>query len=104
MELRFYDTGYLRDFYTDLDAPKGWAPNDDEWYVDFRAYDCTHCESERERLIYEDGYEFECTVYLRFDPLFSEGCFHEWELANFNAVSIEEAERLLQVAANALYE
>ena len=112
MELRFHDSGWFNDFEDDGDWPAGW-PHDIEYpdgsfdygepYVKFKAYDLTNDWNnleEYEWALCEQGYEFNCEVKLCY---VTPALFCEDVIAHFPARDKEEAERLLQVAADALY-
>ena len=104
MGLIFQDSGYLRDFWAQCDVPEGWVNDPDNWYVDFRAYDCANCECELEREYYERGYDFDCRVALVNDPMWGDGILFEQELARFPAAYKEDAEALLNKARTAIFE
>jgi len=110
MTLYFYDTGYGKDFDAAWDWPKGW-PHDIEYpdgsmdYMDgdvwFKAYDTSLKENDEDKELFEQGYLFNCQVRIRY---YTTGMYCEDGLAKFPARDREEAERLLTVAAAALYE
>ena len=108
-KLDFQSCDYGEDFEYVYNWPKGW-PHDVEYedgsvdYVDgdvwFKAYDTSLKENEEDAGLFEQGYLFNCTVRLRY---YTTGLYCEDFLAKFPAKDREEAERLLQVAADALY-
>ncbi len=114
-KLYFEHSGYGCDFEAAEYWPKGW-PHDIEYpdgymdYMDgdvwFKAYDTSLKENERDAELFEQGYLFNCEVRVRY---YTSGfpvqalLYCEDPLASFPARDQEEAERLLQVAADALY-
>lgn len=106
MKLNFDDCCFLRDFETWCDIPNGWVDGWDDpinWQVWFKAYDCANRTNGTETRYWDDGYEFDCIVELICDPIYGNGITAQWKLAEFPARNEKEAERLLQVAADALY-
>lgn len=103
MELHFDDCFYLRDFESFGSVPDGWVDDPENWYVRFKAYDCVNCENGTETDYWERWFDFDCEVKLVCDPFDGNGMTAEWVLAEFPAKDEKEAERLLQVAADALY-
>jgi len=72
--------------------PRWWDATDDEYddyYIDYDAY------------LEEDG-SYECCVSLVYET--ATDAYKEWSLANFKAEDEESACRLLELAADALYE
>ena len=100
-KLYFEHSGYGCDFEAAEYWPKGW-PHDN--YMDsdvwFKAHDTSLKENDRDAELFEQGYLFNCEVRIRY---YTSGLYCEDPLANFPARDQEEAERLLQVAADALY-
>ena len=106
MKLHFDDCCWLRDFEAWCDVPRGWVDGWDDprnWQIWFKAYDCEKEFNDTEAEYRQRGYEFDCVVQLICDPIDGSGMTAEWVLAEFPARNEEEAERLLQVAADALY-
>ena len=106
MRLHFDDCAWLRDFEAWRDVPRGWVDGWDDpanWQVWFKAYDCQQMTCETETDYWERGYGFRCLVNLVCDPIEGNGVYAEWVLGEFPARDVCEAERLLQVAADALY-
>ena len=107
MKLWFDEGGMPGDFAVVMDPPKDWPVTYDDWdepSIDiwFRAY-ATKYDAERgygrDYELWSDGYDYDCYVEVS-----TPHCFNEYELAHFPARDREEAERLLTVAAAALYE
>ena len=108
--LDFYDSDYGRDFEVSCNIPYDWcpgawdAPDSIYWKssIWFKAYDVNagteYDETERFR---NEGYEFECLIRLELNR---DGHSELTELAKFGARNIDEAERLLQAAADAIFE
>lgn len=106
MKLFFDECYWLGDFEAWCDVSSGWVDGWDDpinWQVWFKAYDCEKQINDTETEYWEQRYEFDCVVRLICDPFGSNGMTAEWVLAEFPAKNVEEAERLLQVAADALY-
>lgn len=109
MKLDFYESGYGEDFEAAADWPKGW-PHDIEYpdgymdYMDgdvwFKAYDTSLKENDEDVDLFRQGYLFNCNVRIRY---YTTGLYCEDGLAKFPARDKEEAERLLEIAADALY-
>lgn len=106
MELWFDQCGTGRDFAAVCGSPnnlKALDPDDERGMeVWFRAYDTSVAAaySERDRMLHENGIEFDCEVRIEF----AEGCSGEdIYIAGFTAQDKQEAERLLQIAADALF-
>ena len=102
MKLLFEDCDYYRDFEACCDLPEWWNATDEDYYtyyIWFKAYDTTHHEDEHEERLHKSGYEFECCVFLAWQT----GLMRD-EIATFPARDKKDAERLLQLAADALYE
>lgn len=109
MKLDFYSSDYGEDFEAMSDWPNDW-PHDIEWpdgYMDymfcdvwFKAYDTSFKANDEDAMLFEQGYLFNCIVRIRY---YTTGLYCEDGLAKFHARNREEAERLLQVAADALY-
>ena len=107
--LDFYDSDYGRDFEAVCYWPESW-PHDIEYqdgsmdYMDgdvwFKAYDTSLKENDEDARLFEHGYLFNCIVRIRY---YTTSLYCEDVLAKFPARDKEEAERLLQVAADALY-
>ena len=106
MKLIFEWCDYGDDFETYCDLPDDWAdeysPLRDDGFIWFKAYD-TEIEGSYDKTdrFRAEGYKYECLVRFQYDPPC--GPYHEEDLAVFGAHTREEAEHLLQVAANALY-
>lgn len=108
-KLHFEDSDYGEDFECACDWPEDW-PHDIEYpdgYIDymdgdvwFKAYDTSLKENDEDATLFEQGYLFNCYVRIRY---YTTGLYCEDGLAKFPARDKEEAERLLQVAADALY-
>lgn len=102
MKLWFDEGGMTGDFNACCNPPEDWMeldPNDElEMFVWFRAYTTKHLMSSREEHLLEQGFEYDCFVEVE-----TARCFNEYELAHFPARDVEEAECLLQIAADALY-
>ena len=106
----FTDCEYGEDFENVWWWPKGW-PNDIKYpdgsvYLNdpqiwFKAYDTSLCETSEDSELFEQGYLFNCMVRTMYDRTVF---YCEDVLAEFPARDREEAERLLTVAAAALYE
>lgn len=104
MKLDFYDSNYGEDFEAMTDWPGGWPHEsedgrafDDVW---FKAYDTSFKENDEDAELFEQGYLFNCIVRTRN---YTPSLYCEDVLAKFPAKDKEEAERLLQIAADALY-
>ena len=102
--LDFYSSDYGDDFEAMLDWPKDWPTDqtqrgefEDVW---FKAYDTSLKENDEDTELFERGYLFNCCVRIRY---YESGRYCEDYIAKFPAKDKEEAERLLQVAADALY-
>jgi len=108
-ELDFYNTEYGEDFEAITDWPKGW-PHDlksPDGYVDysdgdvwFKAYDTSFKANHEDAELFERGYQFNCIVRIRY---YTTSLYCKDVLAKFPAKDRAEAERLLQIAADALY-
>ena len=101
MKLIFDDCDYYRDFEACCDLPEWWDATDEEcqrYWMWFKAYDITHREDLHEEELADKGYEFECEVVL------ADNWLTHIEIAKLLARNKEEAEQLLQLAADALYE
>lgn len=103
--LDFYDSDYGEDFEACCYWPKDWPHEhedglvfDDVW---FKAYDTSLKENDEDTALFEQGYLFNCIVRVRY---YTPSLYCEDGLAKFPAHDKEEAERLLQLAADALYE
>ena len=103
----WFDECYDGDFEAYCDLPDDWAdeesPLRQDGFIWFKAYntgiDDGYDQTTRFR---EEGYAYECLIRYQYDPPC--GPYHEEDLAVFGAHTREEAERLLQVAADAIYE
>ena len=107
MKLWFDSCGDGRDFAAVCDPPESLMALDPDgergMEVWFRAYDTSVAAAynNRDSMLHEHGIEFDCEVRIEF----AEGCSGEdIYLAGFTAQNEQEAERLLQIAADALYE
>ena len=102
MELDFYSSDYGEDFEAMTDLPNDWPHEDDDMLNDvwFKAYDTSLKEICEDAELFEQGYLFNCYVRVRYH---ANGVYCEDELAKFPARDREDAERLLKVAADALY-
>ena len=102
MKLWFDEGGMTGDFNACCDPPEDWMDldPDDELglFVWFRAYTTKHLVSSHEELLWQQGYDYDCFVEVE-----TEACFNEYELAHFPARDVEEAERMLQACADAIY-
>jgi len=102
MELVFDEGGCTGDFNAVCDPPDYWKKFDpdgeDELEIWFRAYTTQHELTPSEATLRELGYGYECFVEVS-----TRRCFNDVELARFRAKDRAEAERLLQLAANAIY-
>ncbi len=103
MKLDFNDTGYLHDFRATECVPSDWTPDAIDWLVEFIAYDCSGCETQRERDIYERGLDYECIVRVVHDPVDRGFVLEEIELARFAVAYMSDAEEMLQRCADAIY-
>ena len=107
MKLYFDDCYCGEDFEAYCDLPEDWYGGDDmsdlfnNGFIWFKAYDTAEVPYDMTEEFAKDGYAFECIVRFQYDPAC--GPYHEEDLAIFGARDREEAERLLQVAADALY-
>ena len=105
MMLDFYDSDYGKDFEACWDWPEGWPHEDELEYLEdniwFKAYDTSLCETKNDIALFEQGYLFDCIVRACY---YTPNLYCEDVLARFPARTREEAERLLQLAADALYE
>ena len=106
MELWFDEGGMTGDFNTVCNPPKDWPVTYDDWgepSVDiwFRAYATVH-DAKRgyghDYDLWSAGYDYDCYVEVSTPT-----SFNEYELAHFPARNQEEAERLLQACADAIY-
>lgn len=106
MRLQFDEGGERGDFNAVVAPPRDWPVTYDDWGLPeidvwFRAYttkvDAGRGEG-RDYELWADGYDYDCYVEASTPT-----CFNEYEIAHFPARSREEAERLLQVAADAIY-
>lgn len=104
VRLDFYDSDYGKDFEAMTDWPDGWPHEitddgllDDVW---FKAYDTSLKETNEDTTLYERGYLFNCIVRVRY---YTAGLYCEDVLAKFPAKNKDDAERLLQIAADALH-
>lgn len=101
MEL-FFESDNGHDFKAVCDLPdclKALDPDGERGgYVCFQAFDTSFdTDYPIDRLLLENGFEFDCEVLIWFDN--GDGI----SLYDFAAHDRREAERLLQVAADALY-
>ena len=110
LALDFQSCDYGEDFEYVYDWPESWPQNIEhpDGYMDymdgdvwFKAYDTSLCANEEDKELFEQGYLLNCVVRLRY---YTTGLYCEDGLAKFPARDKEEAERLLQAAADALYE
>ena len=105
MELYFEDCDYGEDFESLCDIPEDWYGGDDmsalynNSFIWFKAYDTSMCELSREEELYAQGYGFDCYVWLEVEYMGK----REYLLDGVPARDRAEAERLLQLAADALY-
>lgn len=90
LDYEFYDCYYGKDFETLIDVHEfiDWFP-EGEYDVWLKAYDTSLCESEYEAELYDDGYEFECSVQIietgTFEPIYHMGCLpakSKWDAEN----------------------
>lgn len=106
MKLYFDEGGMSGDFNAVCNPPKDWPATYDEFGepsidVWFRAYATRYGAAKgygRDYELWTAGYDYDCYVEVSTPT-----CFNEYELAHFAAKDETEAERLLQVAADALY-
>lgn len=103
MVLNFCDTCYLRDFKATECVPNDWTPDAIDWLVEFIAYDCSSCQTNHERDIYERGFDYECIVRVIHDPVDGDGVLEEIELARFAVAYADDAKGMLQRCADAIY-
>lgn len=110
MMLDFYDSHYGYDLEAWGEWPEYWPRNiefpdgpmdSDDCGIWFRAFNTSLLETVEDIAFREQGYLFRCIVYASYATT---NTYYEDVLARFPAHDKEEAERLLQVAANALYE
>ena len=109
MELWFDEGGMTGDFCAVCNPPKDLPVTYDEWgepSVDiwFRAYATVHdakCGYGHDYDLWSEGYDYDCCCYVEVN---TPSCFDGYELAHFPARNQEEAERLLQACADAIYE
>ena len=103
MELWFDEGSMTGDFNACCDPPDDWRaldPDDERGiFIWFRAYTTRHFMSNREETLWMRGYGYDCFVEVEVDD---DWC--AYELAHFSARDAEEAERLLQACADAIYE
>lgn len=94
------------DFEAYCDLPDDWADEDsplrEDGYIWFKAYS-TGIEDDYDQTarFRAEGYAYECLIRYQYDP--PHGPYREIDIATFGASSREEAERLLQTAADAIY-
>jgi len=103
MKLWFDEGGLTGDFNAVCDPPDDWKAaypswQDDELEIWFRAYTTEHRATQHEIELYSRGVGYECFVEVS-----TRSCWNEIELAHFCTVDAKEAERMLQIAADALY-
>lgn len=107
MKLWFDSCDWGDDFEAYCDLPKDWYGEDDtsdlynNGFIWFKAYDLAAGGDFDAAKMMERGCRFECLVRFQYDPPC--GPYDEETLAEFYAKDKEEAERLLQIAADALY-
>lgn len=108
-KLDFQSSDYGEDFEYVYDWPRDWpcsiehtdgSIDYDDGDVWFKAYDTSFKENDEDAELFELGYLFNCIVRIRY---YTTGLYCEDVLAKFPAKDKEEAEHLLQVAADALY-
>ena len=109
MKLHFYPSGCGRDFEALGHWPEGWPcnieyPDGSLDYIDpevkFKAYETAQRELPWDRQLDGMGIEFRCEVRFLYDTT---SLWCENVLIAFTAKDKHEAERLLQIAADALY-
>ena len=102
MKLMFDEGGVAGDFNACCDPPRDWMEldPDDELglFIWFRAYTTDTPMNGHGEELAADGYAYDCYVEVETNE-----CWCAYELAHFRARDTEEAERLLQAAADALY-
>jgi len=103
MKLWFDEGGMTGDFNAVCDPPKDWKEacpswEDDELEIWFRAYTTKHRTTQHEIELHSRGVVYECFIEVS-----TRSCFNDIELAHFVTKDREEAERLLQLAADAIY-
>lgn len=98
MELVFSECNYGEDFESVEYVPEGWPVGEDA-FIWFKAYDTSFCETERETELHDAGFEFDCLVWLEHRCMGP----RDYLMESTGARNKQEAERLLQVAADALY-
>jgi len=109
MKLNFDACDVGRDFEACCDLPGIWAESSNDpcslyqrAFIWFKAYDLlVGPYTKDDARLRAEGYEFSCLVRIRSDWA-NIGAIDE-DLGVFGARDMEEAERLLQVAADALY-
>jgi len=103
MILMFEECDFYDDFEAICDPPDDWLaldPDDRlEMFVWFKAYDSSACWGPRDSDLKANGYEYDCLAWVEFGYM----GHREYLMENVKARTREEAERLLQLAADALY-
>ena len=103
MELVFNECAYGMDFESIESPPISWGIGGDEPgdpFIWFKAYDTSMCENYRECKLHESGYKFDCLAWVEFGYMGR----REYLMQGIPARNQEEAERLLQACADAIYE
>lgn len=107
-KLEFIPSGWGDDFEAEGGWPEGW-PSDivedgrldyGDPFVKFKGYDTSYQADDQERVLFAHGYRFQCEVKLCYE---TDSLWCEDVISRFPARDREEAKRLLQVAADALY-
>jgi len=102
MRLIFDECDFGDDFEAICDPPKDWteaATGDEDFFIWFKAYDSGMLCCKRDRELNAEGYKYDCLAWVEFG--FAK---REYLLEGCAAKTREDAERLLQAVADAIYQ
>ena len=104
MNLVFEWCDYGDDFEAICNPPEDWMaldPDDElEMFIWFKAYDVGMFECDRDEQLASEDYCYDCLAWVEFGWMSK----REYLLKNTPARTREEAERILQATADAIYE